>query len=114
MDTLAWSLYKIYRLRYYITRHKIKNYRLLFFVLFLIVLTFQTLYVFVDIKIDTQHFVDTIVHNFKDKPLASMALVGTIQFSSSLHVAKRLLLPTFPNLFIPQSKPLSPGITTPL
>jgi 2-(3-amino-3-carboxypropyl)histidine synthase len=72
-------------------------------------ISIETLYVFVDIKIDTQHFVDTIIHNFKDKPLASMALVGTIQFSSSLHVAKRLLLPTFPNLFIPQSKPLSPG-----
>lgn len=65
---------------------------------------------FVDIKIDTQHFVDTVQHNFKDNPLASIALVGTIQFSSSLHVAKRLLLATFPNIYIPQLKPLSPGI----
>jgi 2-(3-amino-3-carboxypropyl)histidine synthase len=64
----------------------------------------------VDIKVDVQHFVDTLVHNFHaNQATAAIALVGTIQFSSSLHAARAKLLPLFPNVFIPQAKPLSPG-----
>ena len=44
----------------------------------------NVLYVFVDIKFDLQHFVDTVKFNF---PAGSkLSLVGTIQFASSLHV----------------------------
>ena len=40
------------------------------------------LYVFVDIKIDTAHFVDTVKYNF---PAGSkLALVSTIQFVATL------------------------------
>ena len=43
------------------------------------------LYVFVDIKIDTSHFVDTIRHNFEVGK--SLALVSTIQFVAALQVS---------------------------
>lgn len=42
------------------------------------------LYVFVDIKIDTSHFVETIHFNFPKG--ACLALVSTIQFVSALQV----------------------------
>jgi len=67
-----------------------------------------TLYVFVDIKIDVQHFVDTIKLNFTS-PDVKMVLVGTVQFVSSLHSAKQLLSSFYKNIVIPQSKPLSQG-----
>ena len=44
----------------------------------------QMLYVFVDIKIDTGHFIDTLRYNFK--PGARLALVSTIQFVAALQV----------------------------
>ena len=40
------------------------------------------LYVFVDIKIDTGHFIDTLRFNFD--PGARLALVSTIQFVAAL------------------------------
>ena len=43
------------------------------------------LYVFVDIKIDTQHFIDTLKHNFAEH--SSLALVSTIQFVPTLQVS---------------------------
>ncbi len=42
------------------------------------------LYVFVDIKIDTLHFLETIKHNFEKN--SSLALVSTIQFVPTLQV----------------------------
>lgn len=42
------------------------------------------LYVFVDIKFDTAHLIDTIVANFE--PSCKMALFSTIQFVSTLQV----------------------------
>ncbi len=42
------------------------------------------LYVFVDIKIDTLHFLETIKHNFEKK--SALALVSTIQFVPTLQV----------------------------
>lgn len=65
------------------------------------------LYVFVDIKINMQHFVDSVKHNFKatDK----LALAGTIQFATSIQAAKAALSADFPVLDIPQGKPLSRG-----
>lgn len=45
----------------------------------------QMLYVFVDIKIDTVHFIETLKHNFD--PGTSLALVSTIQFVTALQVS---------------------------
>lgn len=65
------------------------------------------LYVFVDIKIDTLHVIQTVEKNFgKDVPLA---LMSTIQFVSTLqHIASDLKSSGY-NIEIPQCKPLSPG-----
>jgi len=43
------------------------------------------LYVFVDIKIDTQHFIDTLKFNFE--PDTHLVLVSTIQFLAALQAA---------------------------
>ncbi|KAI8997094.1 putative diphthamide synthesis protein-domain-containing protein [Pilobolus umbonatus] len=70
------------------------------------VTTIETLYVFVDIGIDIQHFIATVKKNFeKGKRLV---LVGTIQFATALQAAREALQEDY-TLFIPQSKPLSPG-----
>ena len=47
----------------------------------------RTLYIFVDIKIDVQHLYELIIQNFNDK----VAIIGTIQFNSSVNKLKRLL-----------------------
>ncbi|XP_068126182.1 2-(3-amino-3-carboxypropyl)histidine synthase subunit 1 [Hyperolius riggenbachi] len=66
----------------------------------------KMLYVFVDIKMDTSHFVDTIRFNFELG--ASLAFVSTIQFVSALQAAAEALRPEY-KITIPQTKPLSPG-----
>jgi 2-(3-amino-3-carboxypropyl)histidine synthase len=66
----------------------------------------DVLYVFVDIRIDLLHFVETVRFNFP--PATSLALVSTIQFSTSLQAAKRELEKDY-QIIIPQSRPLSPG-----
>ncbi|BFZ18348.1 hypothetical protein BsWGS_21387 [Bradybaena similaris] len=66
----------------------------------------QMLYVFVDIKIDTVHFIETLKFNFD--PGTRLALVSTIQFVAALQGARRHLSPHFA-VVTPQSKPLSPG-----
>jgi 2-(3-amino-3-carboxypropyl)histidine synthase len=66
----------------------------------------NTLYVFVDIKVDAKHFVDTIKHNFQCHQ--KLALVSTIQFVSTLQAVCKELSKEY-NLFLPQEKPLSPG-----
>ncbi|XP_072285337.1 2-(3-amino-3-carboxypropyl)histidine synthase subunit 1 isoform X2 [Pyxicephalus adspersus] len=66
----------------------------------------KMLYVFVDIKIDTSHFVDTIRFNFEQG--ASIAFVSTIQFVSALQAAVQALRSEY-KITVPQSKPLSPG-----
>jgi 2-(3-amino-3-carboxypropyl)histidine synthase len=65
------------------------------------------LYVFVDIQIDVNHLVETVRRNL-DKGM-KLALSGTIQFSTAIHAAKAHLVADFPDLVIPQAKPLSPG-----
>ena len=45
----------------------------------------KMLYVFVDIKFDATHFLDSVRHNFK--PGASLAIVSTIQFVATLQVS---------------------------
>ncbi|XP_053313078.1 2-(3-amino-3-carboxypropyl)histidine synthase subunit 1 isoform X2 [Spea bombifrons] len=66
----------------------------------------RMLYVFVDIKIDTSHFVDTIRFNFSSG--SSLAFVSTVQFVSALQAAYHALRSEY-ELTIPQCKPLSPG-----
>ncbi|ENN71436.1 2-(3-amino-3-carboxypropyl)histidine synthase subunit 1 [Dendroctonus ponderosae] len=68
----------------------------------------KMLYVFVDIKIDPLHFIDTIKMNFpKEK---KMGLVSTIQFVTTLQVVHKMLAEEgYNNVSIPQFKPLSPG-----
>ncbi|XP_033747995.1 2-(3-amino-3-carboxypropyl)histidine synthase subunit 1-like [Pecten maximus] len=66
----------------------------------------QMLYVFVDIKIDTAHFLDTIRHNFS--PGSHLAFVSTIQFVAAIQSSGNELKTDY-QVTIPQSKPLSPG-----
>ena len=66
----------------------------------------KMLYVFVDIKIDNQHVIDTLKYNFK--PGAAVALVSTIQFVAALQSIQSVLQGEY-RVVIPQSKPLSPG-----
>ncbi|XP_031561896.1 2-(3-amino-3-carboxypropyl)histidine synthase subunit 1-like [Actinia tenebrosa] len=66
----------------------------------------KMLYVFVDIKIDISHFVDSVGFNI---PLGSrLALVSTIQFVAALQAASMELSKDY-KVEIPQCKPLSPG-----
>ena len=66
----------------------------------------KCLYVFVDIKIDIRHFIETVKYNFE--PNTRIAMIGTIQFASSLQSAAAELKSSF-NVSIPQAKPLSRG-----
>ncbi|KAM8797304.1 2-(3-amino-3-carboxypropyl)histidine synthase subunit 1 [Eudromia elegans] len=66
----------------------------------------KMLYVFVDIKIDTSHFLETLRFNFPAG--ASLALVSTIQFVSALQAAAQELRSQY-KVCVPQCKPLSPG-----
>lgn len=49
-----------------------------------------------------------IKFNFPDTD-AKLVLVGTIQFASSLYAAKQELIGFYPNISVPQARPLSPG-----
>jgi len=71
---------------------------------------FQTLYVFVDIGIDVDHFVDSVKLNFPSKS-TRIAIVGTIQFATALQVSAVKLREFYgaENVIVPQSRPLSPG-----
>lgn len=67
----------------------------------------KVLYVFVDIKIDAVHFIETVKLNF---PTSNrIALVSTIQFVVTLQAAANELRKNGYEVTIPQSKPLSPG-----
>lgn len=67
----------------------------------------KMLYVFVEIAIDNEHIVQLIRKHFK--PEAKMAVMGTVQFVSSMTYVRAALLEEYPNLWIPQARPLSPG-----
>nr|CAG4642882.1 EOG090X0GO2 [Evadne anonyx] len=67
----------------------------------------KMLYVFVDIKFDLNHFVETIKLNFTKE--TSVAFVSTIQFVSSLQAAAIQLKNEGHSIIIPKSSPLSPG-----
>uniref|UniRef100_A0A1B0C9D6 2-(3-amino-3-carboxypropyl)histidine synthase subunit 1 n=2 Tax=Lutzomyia longipalpis TaxID=7200 RepID=A0A1B0C9D6_LUTLO len=67
----------------------------------------RVLYIFVDIKIDALHFVDSVKANFQ--PSKHIALVSTIQFVTTLHAAANHLREAGYTVTVPQSRPLSPG-----
>lgn len=64
------------------------------------------LYIFVDIKFEISHLVDTIRKNFEAGK--SLAFVSTVQFVSALQ-ALRVELAKDYSIIVPQAKPLSPG-----
>ena len=71
------------------------------------VTSIKTLYVFVDIGIDTQHLIATIERNFQ--PQKTMALVGTIQFNATIHQVAQTLRSQGWSVIVPQIAPLSKG-----
>jgi 2-(3-amino-3-carboxypropyl)histidine synthase len=71
------------------------------------VTSIKTLYVFVDIGIDVQHLVATVEKNFHLEK--TIALVGTIQFNSTIHKVSQLLRAAGYSIQIPQIAPLSKG-----
>jgi len=67
----------------------------------------KMLYVFVDIKLDSLHFIQSLkAHLDKEK---QVSLVSTIQFVATLQVAAQELRQEGYKVQIPQIKPLSPG-----
>ncbi|EEH35167.2 diphthamide biosynthesis protein [Paracoccidioides lutzii Pb01] len=71
------------------------------------VTTIKTLYIFVDISIDTQHLIATLERNFPAGK--TIAVVGTIQFNATLHGLKPILERAGYTILIPQITPLSKG-----
>ncbi|KAK3493325.1 putative diphthamide synthesis protein-domain-containing protein [Neurospora crassa] len=67
----------------------------------------KTLYVFVDISIDTSHLLATLERNFA--PGKSIAMVGTIQFNATIHGVRSTLQKAGYEVIIPQIAPLSKG-----
>ncbi|KAJ8950963.1 hypothetical protein NQ317_017574 [Molorchus minor] len=67
----------------------------------------KVLYVFVDIKIDAKHFMDTIKLNFE--PSNKLYVVSTIQFVTTLQAITSILRQMGYDVNLPQVKPLSPG-----
>ncbi|KAL8977704.1 MAG: hypothetical protein Q9205_006548 [Flavoplaca limonia] len=67
----------------------------------------KTLYVFVDISIDTSHLIATLERNFQSGK--TIAMVGTIQFNATLHNVRPILEQAGFKVIIPQIAPLSKG-----
>jgi len=67
------------------------------------------LYVFVEIGIDVEHFVQTVRANVPHE--SRLALLGTVQFLKAMHAARPQLAETFAAVGVPQAKPLSAGET---
>lgn len=66
-----------------------------------------TLYIFVDISIDTKHLIATLSRNIS--PGKTIAMVSTIQFANTLHLVKPALEAEGLKVIIPQVAPLSKG-----
>lgn len=67
----------------------------------------KTLYVFVDISIDTSHLLATLERNFSSGK--TIAMVGTIQFNATIHGIKSSLEKAGFKIIVPQISPLSKG-----
>ncbi|CAO1604465.1 Diphthamide biosynthesis protein 1 [Xanthoria calcicola] len=70
-------------------------------------LLIKTLYVFVDISIDSSHLIATLERNFQSGK--TIAMVGTIQFNATLHNVRQTLEHAGFKVIIPQIAPLSKG-----
>ncbi|KAF4343673.1 diphthamide biosynthesis 1 [Fusarium beomiforme] len=71
------------------------------------VTTIKTLYVFVDISIDTTHLLASLERNFASGK--TIAVVGTIQFNATIHGVKSSLERGGFRVLVPQIAPLSKG-----
>lgn len=49
----------------------------------------KVLYIFVEIQIDIEHFIETVTYNFDDFKDQVLYILGTIQFNNSLFLAKK-------------------------
>jgi len=67
----------------------------------------KMLYIFVDIKIDSLHFVESLKMSLEKEE--QMSLVSTIQFVATLQAVARELNADGWKVEVPQAKPLSPG-----
>ncbi|KAG5953792.1 Diphthamide biosynthesis protein 1 [Claviceps sorghi] len=67
----------------------------------------KTLYVFVDISIDTAHLLASLERNFASGK--TIAVVGTIQFNATIHGVRSSLEAAGFNVLVPQIAPLSKG-----
>ncbi|KZZ91387.1 diphthamide biosynthesis protein 1 [Moelleriella libera RCEF 2490] len=67
----------------------------------------KTLYVFVDISIDTAHLLASLERNFASGK--TMAVVGTIQFNATIHGVRGSLEAAGFRVLVPQIAPLSKG-----
>lgn len=67
----------------------------------------KVLYIFVDIKIDSMHFIESVKVNFPTDQ--RLAFVSTIQFVATMHATAKELREVGYDIQVPQSKPLSPG-----
>lgn len=67
----------------------------------------KTLYVFVDISIDTSHLLASLERNFASGK--TIAVVGTIQFNATIHGVKGSLERAGFKVLVPQIAPLSKG-----
>lgn len=67
----------------------------------------KTLYVFVDISIDTAHLLASLEKNFT--PGKTLAIVGTIQFNATIHGVRSALTKAGFKVTVPQIAPLSKG-----
>lgn len=63
-------------------------------------------YVFVDIKFDTKHFIDTVLANFDHG--TNIVLVATVQFNNTLQAVRNELAKTY-TITVPKIAPLTPG-----
>ncbi|CAN0040261.1 unnamed protein product, partial [Heterosigma akashiwo] len=69
--------------------------------------TAHCLYVFVEILVDVDHMVECIKCTFPSE--TKLAVMGTIQFATSIHLAGQKLKEHYTNVVVPQALPLSPG-----
>ena len=65
------------------------------------------MYIFVNMKIDLQHFIESVKLTFE--PDTRIILAGTIQFNKEMHASKKVFKEHFASVHVPQCKPLSSG-----
>lgn len=64
---------------------------------------------FVDIRVDASRLAESVRNAFPDLS-TPIALAGTIQFVSAVHLAREILMSDgYDQIHVPQAKPLSPG-----